>query len=112
MLEWDHSEVRPVDSATGALMFLRRTALDDVGRFDERFFMYTEDVDLCIQMTKRGRTILYVAGAEVLHHRGRSAERNPDTERLRQRSHVAYYEKHLPAWAPLLRLYLKATGKL
>ena len=62
-------------------------------------------------MQKRGRRVLYVAGAEVLHHRGRSAARNPEMERLRQQSHVAYYEKHLPAWIPLLRFYLKVLGK-
>ena len=56
--------------------------------------------------------MLYVAGAEVLHYRGRSAARNPELERLRQQSHVAYYEKHLPMWAPLLRVYLKVTGKV
>ena len=105
-------EAREVAWVSGACMVIRRADLEAVGGLDERFFMYTEDVDLCIQMTKRGRTILYVAGAEVLHHRGRSARRNPETERLRQQSHVAYYEKHLPAWAPLLRLYLKVSGKL
>ena len=63
-------------------------------------------------MRKRGRTTLYVAGAEVLHYRGKSAPTNPELERRRQLSHVAYYEKHLPKWAPLLRVYLKAAGKL
>ena len=62
-------------------------------------------------MKKRGRHVLYIAGAEVLHHRGRSAPSNPALERLRQQSHVAYYEKHLPMWTPLLRIYLKVTGK-
>jgi GT2 family glycosyltransferase len=103
---------REVDWVSGACMVIRRADLQAVGLLDERFFMYTEDVDLCVQMKKRGRKILYVAGAEVLHHRGRSAARNPDLERRRQQSHVAYYEKHLPLWAPVLRLYLKAAGKL
>ena len=43
--------------------------------------MYLEDVDLCLSMKKRGRTVLYIAGAEVLHYRGRSAPKNPDLER-------------------------------
>ena len=55
--------------------------------------------------------MLYVAGAELLHYRGRSAARNPATERLYRRSQLAYYEKHLPHWAGLLRTYLKLTGK-
>lgn len=103
---------REVGWVTGACLVIRRPDLEAVGLLDERFFMYTEDVDLCVQTQKRGRRVLYVAGAEVLHYRGRSAARNPDMERLRQQSHVAYYEKHLPRWAPLLRLYLKVTRKL
>lgn len=103
---------REVAWVSGACMVIRRADLEAVGLLDERFFMYTEDVDLCVQMAKRGRKVLYIAGAEVMHHRGRSAARNPELERLRQQSHVAYYEKHLPSWAPLLRWYLKALGKL
>jgi GT2 family glycosyltransferase len=105
-------QAREVAWVSGACMVIRRPDLDAVGLLDERFFMYTEDVDLCIEMAKRDRKVLYVAGAEVLHYRGRSGPSNPDLERMRQRSHVAYYEKHLPLWAPLLRVYLKVTGKL
>ncbi|MFA5907348.1 MAG: glycosyltransferase family 2 protein [Vicinamibacterales bacterium] len=104
-------QAREVAWVSGACMVIRRPDLEAVGLLDERFFMYTEDVDLCVQMTKRGRTVLYVAGAEVLHYRGRSAGRNPDTARMRRKSQVAYYDKHLPRWAGLLRSYLKITGK-
>ena len=62
-------------------------------------------------MQKRGRTVLYIAGAEVLHYRGKSAARNPELERLRQQSHVAYYEKHLPTWTPLLRALPQSHGQ-
>jgi GT2 family glycosyltransferase len=102
---------REVPWVSGACLVIRRSDLEAVGLLDERFFMYTEDVDLCVEVRKRGRKVLYVAGAEVLHHRGHSAAQNPATERLRRLSHVAYYEKHLPHWAPLLRAYLKVTGK-
>ena len=105
-------QAREVAWVSGACMVIRRPDLEAVGLLDEQFFMYTEDVDLCMQMAKRGRKVLYVAAAEVLHYRGRSAPHNPELERLRQESHLAYYRKHLPYWAPLLRLYLKLTGKL
>jgi N-acetylglucosaminyl-diphospho-decaprenol L-rhamnosyltransferase len=105
-------QAREVAWVSGACMVIRRADLEAVGLLDERFFMYTEDVDLCVQMQARGRTVLYVAGAEVVHHRGRSAARNPETERLYQRSHISYYEKHLPRWAPVLRTYLKMRGKV
>ena len=102
---------RDVAWVSGACMAIRRTELEAVGLFDERYFMYTEDVDLCVAMRKRDRAILYIAQAEILHHRGRSAARNPDTEAMRRRSHVAYYEKHLPRWAGLLKLYLRMSGR-
>ena len=104
-------QAREVPWVSGACMVIRRADLEAVGLLDERFFMYTEDVDLCMQVARRGRTVLYVAGAEVVHHRGRSAGRNPETARLYQQSHIAYYEKHLPFWAPALRAYLKVLGK-
>jgi N-acetylglucosaminyl-diphospho-decaprenol L-rhamnosyltransferase len=103
---------REVGWVSGACMAIRRDDLEAVGLLDERYFMYNEDVDLCLAMQQRGRRVLYIAGAEVLHYRGKSAARNPEMERLRQQSHVAYYEKHLPMWTPLLRLYLKITGKV
>jgi N-acetylglucosaminyl-diphospho-decaprenol L-rhamnosyltransferase len=105
-------QAREVAWVSGACMVIRRADLVAVGLLDERFFMYTEDVDLCLQMRQRGRTILYIAGAEVLHYRGRSAGRNPQTQQLYRQSQIAYYEKHLPFWAPLLRAYLKAFGKV
>jgi GT2 family glycosyltransferase len=105
-------QAREVAWVSGACLVIRRADLEAVGLLDERFFMYTEDVDLCVQVQARGRKVLYVAGAEVLHHRGRSGARNPQTTRLYQQSHVAYYEKHLPFWAPYLRAYLKALGKI
>jgi N-acetylglucosaminyl-diphospho-decaprenol L-rhamnosyltransferase len=96
---------------SGACLLVRRSDLESVGLLDERYFMYTEDVDLCVALRRRGRTIRFVPAAEVLHLRGRSALRNPHTERLRRQSQLAYYAKHHPAWAPILKLYLRALGK-
>jgi GT2 family glycosyltransferase len=97
---------------SGACLLIRRTDLQAVGGLDERFFMYTEDVDLCTSLRARGRKVLFVPECEVLHLRGRSAARNADTERLRRLSQLAFYEKHLPRWVGLLRLYLRLTGKV
>jgi N-acetylglucosaminyl-diphospho-decaprenol L-rhamnosyltransferase len=102
---------RYVEWVSGACLLARRADLDAVGLFDERYFMYTEDVDLCIGVRDRGRRVRYVADAEVLHLRGRSASHNAETERRRRSSQVAYYKKHNPAWLPVLRAYLRLTGK-
>ena len=97
---------------SGACLIVRRADLEAVGLLDERYFMYTEDVDLCVALRRRGREILFVPQSEILHLRGRSAGRNPATERMRRESQVAYYEKHHPAWVRPLRAYLRLTGKL
>jgi N-acetylglucosaminyl-diphospho-decaprenol L-rhamnosyltransferase len=109
--QWSR-EAGPREWLSGACLLLRRADLEAVGLLDERFFMYTEDVDLCVSLRRRGRQILFVPQSEVLHLRGVSAGRNPATERLRRISQIAYYEKHHPAVVPLLKAYLRVTGKL
>jgi hypothetical protein len=105
-------EAGPREWVSGACLLLRRSDLEAVGLLDERYFMYTEDVDLCVALRRRGRLVYYVPQSEVLHLRGRSAGRNPDTERMRRTSQLAYYDKHHPRWVPLLKKYLQLTGKL
>jgi GT2 family glycosyltransferase len=97
---------------SGACLLVRRADLEAIGLLDERYFMYTEDVDLCVSLRQRGREVLFLPQSEVLHLRGRSAGRNPETERMRRLSQLAYYDKHHPRWVPLLRTYLRLTGKV
>ena len=104
-------EPGPREWLSGACLLVRRDDLEAAGLFDERFFMYTEDVDLCASLRALGKTIVFVPDAQVTHLRGRSASRNPQTERLRRQSQLAYYAKHHPRWVPLLEFYLRVTGK-
>jgi len=69
MLEsgWKHDRARRVDWAVGAALLMRRDAIDDVGGFDERFFMYTEDVEWAWRARKRGWEILFEPSAVVRH---------------------------------------------
>jgi len=101
----------PRDWVSGACLLIRRADWNNVGGLDERFFMYTEDVDLCASVRERGRLVWFEPSAEVRHLRGRSASRNPETARLRRLSHLAYYDKRLPRWSGLLRAYLRMTGR-
>ena len=64
---WHHDRARPVDWAVGAALLIRRTALEEVGGFDERFFMYAEDLAWCWEATKRGWTIAFDPDAVVVH---------------------------------------------
>lgn len=104
---------REVDWVTGACLLVRRTDAEAAGLFDERYFMYAEDVDLCAAIRARGRKILFIPDAEVIHLRGKSGATAPGATAAAYRaSQVAFYEKHRPAWAPILRAYLKLRGRL
>ena len=90
----------------------RRAALEAVGGFDEGFFLYEEDVDLCRRMRQAGWKVLFTPSAEVLHHLGRSVASAPERARLEyQRSHLHFYAKHHGRLATAaLRLYLMAAA--
>jgi GT2 family glycosyltransferase len=101
------------DWVSGACLLVRRADADAAGLLDERYFMYLEDVDFCAALRARGRRILFVPGAEVVHRRGQSRRTAASaTERAYRHSQLAFYEKHHPRWAPWLRAYLKARGRL
>src|SRR5204863_9052451 len=97
------------DWVSGACLLVRRADAEAVGGLDERFFMYTEDVDFCAAIRARVRRILFTPAVEIVHLRGRSAAAAPAATRAAyHRSRLAFYEKHHPCWAPLLRLYLRS----
>jgi N-acetylglucosaminyl-diphospho-decaprenol L-rhamnosyltransferase len=99
-----------VDWVSGACLLIRRADVEAAGLLDERFFLYTEDVDLCASVRRRGRTVLFAADVEIQHLRGRSA--GATTAAAYRRSQLAFYAKHHPTWLPWLRAYLKVRGEL
>jgi GT2 family glycosyltransferase len=102
-----------VDWVSGACVLVRRGDAESVGLFDERYFMYIEDVDFCAALRARGRAILFEPRAVVTHARGRSAaSAAAATQTAYRRSQLAFYQKHRPAWAPVLRAYLRLRGCL
>jgi N-acetylglucosaminyl-diphospho-decaprenol L-rhamnosyltransferase len=101
------------DWVSGACLLVRRADAEAVGLLDERFFLYTEDVDFCASLRRLGRRVRYVPSVEVRHLRGRSRSRNPGAATAAyRRSHLAFYEKHHPGWHRLLRTYLRLKGHL
>lgn len=63
----DEHQAGDVESVTGAFMLMRANALAEVGGFDEQFFMYAEDLDLCLRFIESGWRVRYWPGVEVLH---------------------------------------------
>jgi GT2 family glycosyltransferase len=101
------------DWVSGACLVVRRADAMAAGLFDERYFLYAEDVDFCAALRALGRRILFTPDAEVVHLRGASGRsRRAETARAYRRSQVAFYDKHHPGWAPVLRAYLRLRGQL
>jgi len=109
-----HAVEREVDWVSGACLMIRREAFDAVSGFDERFFLYEEDADLCRRVRQAGWQVLFSPGAEARHALGRSMARVPERARLEyQRSHLLYYRKHCGLAQRLaLRLWLFARAEL
>jgi N-acetylglucosaminyl-diphospho-decaprenol L-rhamnosyltransferase len=72
MLDWDHQSLRTVDWGLGAAMLIRRSAAGPL-LFDERFFLYFEDVDLCLRICDTGWKVLYNPNAKMVHHHQRES---------------------------------------
>jgi GT2 family glycosyltransferase len=93
-----------VDWVSGACMFVRREALDEVGLFDERFFLYWEDIDLCKRMAAGGWKVIYYPLAAVEHAVGGSSERNLVRSVFEfHKSAYIYFMKHLKSNGLILR---------
>ena len=66
-----------VDWVSGACMIVRKEAIVDVNGFDEKFFLYWEDTDLCKRLKDSGWDIIYYPSAKILHHAGKSSNTRP-----------------------------------
>jgi GT2 family glycosyltransferase len=102
---------QPVDWLVGAALMIRRTAWEQVGQFDESFFMYFEELDWCRRCRDAGWQIHYVPEAQIIHHEGKSSEQVAAARTIRfQRSKVRYFSKYYGAvWGNIVRLFLLAT---
>jgi GT2 family glycosyltransferase len=91
---------RRVDWVSGACMLARREALTEVGGFDERYFLYWEDADLCRRLRHAGWETRYTSGATAVHDTGQSS-RNARALAIREfhRSAYRYFTTHVvPQW--------------
>ena len=87
-----YAEERAADWVVGAVLMLRREALADVGGFDERFFMYSEEADLCRRMRAAGWEVRHLPVMRILHYGGAP---NPRLAAQASFSRLEYAAKHL-----------------
>ncbi len=106
MAEWDHFTTRKVDHVIGAFFLVRRQLFDELGGFDERFFVYLEDLDFSYRASLRGWQSVYFAEATAFHVGG-GTSRNIKARRLfySLRSRLLYAFKHF-SWHHAVAVFL------
>lgn len=96
-----------VPSLAGVCLILRREMLEQTGLLDERYFMYLEDIDLCLTASQKGWQAFYVPQAQLMHHWGKSSEQEKARmDEEHRRSMYLFFEKnHRPNI--MQKIYLK-----
>ena len=94
MADWDRSSERDVSWVSGSCVLLRRAALEQIGLFDEGYFMYAEDADLCTRLRMSGWSVLFTPELEVTHERGVSTGNSRRMILEHSRSIYRYFAKH------------------
>ncbi len=107
---YDGAEPFPVDFVLGATMMLRREVIQQVGMFDEQFFMYCEEIDWAMRIRRAGWRVLCVPGARIVHLEGRStAQVRPESYLNLWRSRFRLYRKH---YSPLKVAAIRAVVRV
>jgi GT2 family glycosyltransferase len=95
MRDFDHKSQRDVDQLMGAALLVRKSIIDKISGFDESFFMYYEEVDLCYRIKQYGWRIVFLPQACITHLGGRSSQQIPAAKRIMMlRSLLKYFRKN------------------
>jgi GT2 family glycosyltransferase len=111
MTNFSYDKIREVDVVLGAFMMCSKKTLDEVGYFDERFFMYSEETDLCYRIREHDFRVYFFPDAEIIHYSRASASQYP-TEMFKQdhRSRFLFMRKHYSSLDILLSLWVIFCG--
>ena len=105
----DENKTHEVDAVSGSFMMIRKEVYEKVSGFDEQFFMYGEDLDLCYRIQKSGYKVFYVHSTQVIHYKGESTKRsNLDETKLFYDAMHLFVKKHLSSF-PLVELILRTA---
>ncbi len=99
---WDHSSVKEVGWVPGAYFLIRREVTDKIGFLDERYFLYSEETDFCLQTKRAGWQVIFYPDVEVIHLGGESSKTTKKRMsgsgkqliHLRVKSEFRYYRKN------------------
>lgn len=107
----DENKVYQVPAISGSFMMIRREVLERVGHFDERFFMYCEDIDLCYRINQNGFKIFYVPTTSIIHYKGESTRKDRlDYVITFNKSLYKFFQKYYAPTSIFLFRWLVAIG--
>ncbi len=89
-------DIGKIDHIIGADIFFRKTALKSVGCFDEDFFMYLEETDLCFRIKQAGYDVKFVKDAKIIHLEGKSSKDKLEAKKRFRISQFKYLNKNMP----------------
>ena len=96
MRGFNYKIAQPVDQVAGSFFLLRKKTLDEIGLFDENFFLWFEEVDLCKRAKDATWQVWYTPDAEIIHHGGQSFNQRITLkkQKLFFQSALYYFKKH------------------
>lgn len=104
--EWPHDETRVVDQVMGAFFFVRRSVCETLGGFDERFFVYFEDLDFAIRARDRGWSSVYLTTAQAFHRGHGTTDAATDRRMFYfARSRILYARKHFNPFSAFVMMF-------
>ena len=106
---WD--KPTQIESCSGAALMIRSDDYVAAGGFNQRYFMYVEDVELCFQLGKLGKRLVYLPDARMTHHGGVSSRDNvAKLNSMMHQNRIDYMNRHFPTVSAALARYAVSAG--
>lgn len=107
----DENETYEVDAISGSFMMMKKEVYEKVGGFDEQFFMYGEDLDLCYRIQQNGYKVYYYPGTQIIHYKGESTKRSSldETKIFYDAMHL-FVKKHFSSFFIVESILRSAIG--
>ncbi len=106
--KFSHDEIKTVGQIIGACFFVRKDIFEKLNGFDERFFIYFEEVDFCKRLIDLGYKVYFNPFAKILHYKGSSCENIKFVKRMIVQfriSRTLYFEKHFGFWGKIISIF-------
>jgi GT2 family glycosyltransferase len=109
---WENKQPQNIKFASGTALMVKKMVLDRIGGFDEAFFFYNEDIDLCHRISERGYQIFYYPEAQIIHYGGKTSEKVSSLAKAEGLRGGIYYVWKYYRWLLPFYLILMLIGLL